>query len=165
MRNLLSPLSAFHADAVPSLHHVLRQISVPFSTGLETFPLYDVESLGDHAVVISLAVPGFTKTELSITAVDDVLKVAGHPAAEDTSEDATSEHPARGWLYRSIVRHPFHGSFRIPHMDVTAVVLDKGILRITLERLDKQPRTRSFTVEEATSDPGISPEAVASPQV
>lgn len=90
------------------------------------YPPYNIESTGDNAFRITLAVAGFGDDDLSITLEDRQLVVRGRQA-EDGAE--------RVFLHRGIAARQFQRSFVLADgVDVTGARLENGLLHVDLRR-------------------------------
>ena len=94
--------------------------------GQETnFPPYDIVSIDDDTYRITLAVAGFSSEEISITAQQNVLAVAGQ-------KKETGEHQ---YLHRGISAQSFDKQFNLAdHVEVTGASFENGLLQIELVR-------------------------------
>lgn len=92
-------------------------------------PAYNIMQQDDHRYCISLAVPGYTESELSVTAQQDALVVNGTHVAHDGKEESH-------YLHRGFSKRSFETSFRLgEHVKVQGAELKNGLLHIQLERL------------------------------
>ena len=103
----------------------------------ETWPPYNIEKTGEDDYRIVMAVAGFTLDDLSITAEDDSLVVAGRIG--DKADEG------RTYLHRGIATRAFQRSFRLAdHIRVDGAEMRDGLLTIRLVREipeEKKPRT------------------------
>lgn len=95
----------------------------------EGYPPYNIErSLGENGAerfLISIAVAGFSRTDLEVSVEDNQLMVRGRQADE----------PGRDFLHRGIAARQFQRSFLLADgMEVKDATLGHGMLVITLER-------------------------------
>ncbi len=91
----------------------------------ETYPPYNIERLDDDHYAISLALAGFTSSEVTITAEQNVLTVEG----------ARSDKNERDFLYRGISSRPFKRQFNLAdYVQVKGASFDNGLLKIELVR-------------------------------
>ena len=78
--------------------------------GQDNFPPYDIVRTGENAYRISLALAGFSPDEISITAQQNRLTVAGSKA------EHTPEHE---YLHQGIAARPFERQFNLEdHVEV-----------------------------------------------
>jgi molecular chaperone IbpA len=101
-----------------------------------TYPPYNIERTGDNAYRITLAVAGFSPTELKIEVKEQTLSVSGEKAPETESKD---------YLHRGIAARAFERRFQLAdHVDVTGANFENGLLHVDLVRNipeSKKPRT------------------------
>jgi molecular chaperone IbpA len=94
----------------------------------QTYPPYNIERTGEDTYRISMAVAGFSESEISIEAHRNVLTVKGEKAAE--SEDEGTE-----FLYRGIAARAFERRFQLAdHVEVAGASMKNGLLHIDLKR-------------------------------
>jgi molecular chaperone IbpA len=114
--------------------------------GQLSYPPYNIEQAGEDSYRITMAVAGFTDDEISITAQENQLVVAGKPVKDETP---------RTYLHRGIAGRAFERRFELAdHIRVTGASLANGLLHIDLKR----------EVPEAMKPRTIKIEAGAKPQ-
>jgi molecular chaperone IbpA len=87
------------------------------------FPPYDIIKRDDANYCIRLAVAGFSPDDITITAQQNLLKVAGRKASESGKQ----------YLHEGITDTEFERQFSLAdHVEVTGAGYDKGILEIDL---------------------------------
>ena len=99
-------------------------------TGQENgWPPYNIETTGENAYRIEIAVAGFQSDELNIEVKENGLTVTGRKTAND--ETGTE----RTFLHRGLAERDFERRFQLAdHVVVTGADLTNGLLSITLER-------------------------------
>ncbi|MBX9868456.1 MAG: Hsp20 family protein [Burkholderiaceae bacterium] len=91
-----------------------------------SYPPYNIELVAEDQYRITMAVAGFTRSELDIESERDVLKIVGRKQKEEAQNR---------YLHRGIAARDFEHSFRLAdHVKVTAAKLDNGLLSIELVR-------------------------------
>jgi molecular chaperone IbpA len=99
------------------------------------YPPYNIESTGDNAYRLSVAVAGFAPEELDVTVKENALLVSGKSKKD---EDRTV------YLHRGIASRTFERRFQLAdHIRVTGASLDNGLLHVDLAREvpeEKKPR-------------------------
>ena len=96
--------------------------------GGQSYPPYNIERTGDDAYRISMAVAGFSESEISIEAHRNVLTIKGE-RGEETKEGGNEV------LYRGIAARTFERRFQLAdHVEVTGAALKNGLLHIDLKR-------------------------------
>ena len=94
----------------------------------KTYPPYNIERTGDDAYRISMAVAGFSDSDISIEAHRNVLTVKGERGEEKTDD-------GKEVLYRGIAARAFERRFQLAdHVEVKAAILKNGLLHIDLKR-------------------------------
>jgi molecular chaperone IbpA len=118
-----SPLyrSAVGFDRLAALLEAAARSEAP--TG---YPPYNIETVGENAYRIEIAVAGFKPEELNIEAKENALTVQGKKAANDE---------AKRYLHRGLAERNFERRFQLAdYVVVTGAELADGLLRISLER-------------------------------
>jgi molecular chaperone IbpA len=118
-----SPLyrSAVGFDRLASLLESASRSDAP--TG---YPPYNIETVGENAYRIEIAVAGFKPEELNIEAREGTLTVQGKKAANDDS---------RRFLHRGLAERNFERRFQLAdYVVVTGADLADGLLSVSLER-------------------------------
>ncbi len=99
-----------------------------FGPGQENYPPFDLIKEGDNEYRIELAVAGFKRDELDITAQQNVLVVSGRKKDE-------SEEKAANYIYRGIATRSFDRRFALAdHIHVRSADMKDGLLSIELVR-------------------------------
>jgi len=90
------------------------------------YPPYNIETVGENAYRIEIAVAGFKADELDIQVKESLLTVTGRKAANDEG---------RRFLHRGLAERNFERRFQIAdYVFVTAADLKDGLLSIALKR-------------------------------
>jgi molecular chaperone IbpA len=93
------------------------------------YPPYNIERTGDDAYRVTIAVAGFSESELSIEAKENTLTVKGEKQVR------TDAAPKTEVLYQGIAARAFERVFRLAdHVEVRSAVLQNGLLHIDLVR-------------------------------
>jgi len=96
--------------------------------GGATYPPYNIERTGDNSYRVTIAVAGFSESELSVEAKENTLTVKGHKAREADARSAEV-------LYQGIAARAFERAFRLADfVEVKAAKLENGLLHIDLVR-------------------------------
>jgi molecular chaperone IbpA len=91
----------------------------------ENYPPFDLVQLDENSFRISLAVAGFKKEEIDITAQQNLLIVAGRRKDDDGS----------GYIHRGIATRSFERRFGLAdHVTVRSADMSDGLLSIDLVR-------------------------------
>ena len=93
-----------------------------------SYPPYNIESMGEDAYRITMAVAGFGEKDIDITAQDATLVVSGRIDQRGRAEE-------RKFLHRGIAERAFERRFNLAeHVVVTNAVMENGLLHINLVR-------------------------------
>jgi len=93
------------------------------------WPPYNIESLGEDAWRIELAVAGFKADELNIEVKENLLTVTGRKAANEDGQEQ------RRYLHRGLAERDFERRFQLAdYVIVTDAGLENGLLTIALKR-------------------------------
>jgi molecular chaperone IbpA len=115
----------------------------------DSYPPYDIVRTGEENYRIALALAGFSPDEVTITAQQNRLTVAGHK-----TEDAKYE-----FIYQSIARRPFERHFSLADfVEVEKAAFDNGLLQIDLvRRVPEAMKPRRIEINGATRDAPAKP--------
>ena len=93
------------------------------------WPPYNIETTGENAYRIEIAVAGFSPDELNIEAKENLLTVTGKKAAND---DAAVQ---KTYLHRGLAERDFERRFQLAdYVVVKGADLSNGLLTIDLQR-------------------------------
>ncbi|QEQ96729.1 Hsp20 family protein [Neptunomonas concharum] len=91
-----------------------------------SYPPYNIELLGENAYRITMAIAGFSKSELEIQSEEGNLTIKGAKEA-DTTE--------RTYLYQGIAARNFERRFQLAdHVKVVKATIENGLLHVDLVR-------------------------------
>lgn len=91
-----------------------------------TYPPYNIERLSENDYRITMAVAGFSESELKLEVKDTVLLVRG---------DKTTDDKDRVYLHRGIAARSFERRFQLAdHVEVRSAALNDGLLHVELQR-------------------------------
>jgi len=110
------------------------------------YPPYNIEAAGEDRYRISMAVAGFSESELDIVTEQNTLTVSGQKAPEEDQGD-------REFLYRGIATRSFERRFQLAdHVRVVSAKLENGLLHIELKReLPEKMKPRRIEIGEGAS--------------
>ncbi|MBO37864.1 MAG: hypothetical protein CMM75_01635 [Rhodospirillaceae bacterium] len=124
--------SSIGYDSIP----LLLDSATRASGHADSYPPYNIEKTDENNYRISIAVAGFSETELDVTAKENLLVVSSK--AQKTEDTAK-------YLHRGIAGRAFERKFQLAeHIRVTGAELTNGLLHINLERQvpeELKPRT------------------------
>jgi molecular chaperone IbpA len=110
------------------LFSMLDQSSPGFESGGSPYPPYNIERTGENDYRVTIAVAGFSESELSIEAKENTLTVKGEKQPKADAQKAEV-------LYQGIAARAFERVFRLADfVEVKAAVLQNGLLHIDLVR-------------------------------
>ena len=111
-----------------------RMASVHNAASRQSYPPYDVLKLDEDTYLVSLAVAGFTKDNITLSVDDGTLVVSGE-IVEVTDAEI---------LHKGIAARKFTRSFALgEYMEVSGASIKDGMLNINIVRLvpeDKKPK-------------------------
>ena len=125
------------------------------AAGDVTYPPYNIETVGEDAYRVEIAVAGFRPDELNLEVKENVLTVQGRKAANDEP---------RRFLHRGLAERNFERRFQLAdYVVVTDAELRDGLLAISLKReLPEAMKPRRIEVKtSAPVQPAIEGEAKA----
>jgi len=94
----------------------------------QTYPPYNIERTGEDAYRVSMAVAGFSDSEIEIQSHRNVLSVKGERKEETNAEGSEV-------IYRGIAGRSFERRFQLAdHVEVVGANLKNGLLHIDLKR-------------------------------
>ena len=108
------------------------------------YPPYNIEKLADDRYRITMAVAGFGAEDITITAQDNQLLVAGRMKAEAEG---------RNFLHRGIAGRAFERRFQLAdHIRVTTADMANGLLHVDLVReVPEAMKPRTIAINGAAS--------------
>ncbi len=124
------------------LFNMLDSIGQPESA--QTYPPYNIERTGEDAYRVSMAVAGFSDSEIEIESHRNVLSVKGERKEEPTGEGSEV-------IYRGIAGRSFERRFQLAdHVEVVGANLKNGLLHIDLKRnVPEELKPRKIAISSA----------------
>ena len=112
--------------------------------GTASQPPYDIERTGEDHYRISLALPGFTPEDITVTAEQNVLTVEGREVEKGRHE----------YLYQGILPRPFRHVFNLAdYVQVKGATFENGLLKIDLAReVPEAMEPRKIAISTAGND-------------
>lgn len=106
------------------------------------YPPYNIERTGENTYRISVAVSGFSESELSIVAKENALTIKGEKAANENAKEQPEV------LYRGIASRAFERVFQLAdHVQVKNASLEDGLLHVDLVReIPEAKKPRSIPI-------------------
>jgi len=103
-----------------------RLVERTAKTGNDGYPPYNIEQKTENAYRITLAVAGFSESDLSITVENSSLVIRGRQ---------TDDSDGRVFLHRGIAARQFQRSFVLADgVDVGEAAMENGLLHVDLNR-------------------------------
>ncbi|MGE4611895.1 MAG: Hsp20 family protein [Paracoccaceae bacterium] len=111
-------------------------------TNSDGYPPYNIEQASDDVYRISLAVAGFSLTDLSVIVEGPQLEVRG-----DREQNAAE------FLHQGIAARPFRRTFVLADcIEVTGSILQSGLLHIDLSRNASKPIVQKIEISARTRE-------------
>jgi molecular chaperone IbpA len=113
----------------------LGRLNTAHKNNLQSYPPYDLLKLDEDSYIISVALAGFTKTDIDISVDNGTLIIKGE-IAEVTDAEI---------VHKGIAGRKFVRSFALgEYMEVTGAELKDGMLNINIDRVvpeEKKPKS------------------------
>ncbi|MEL0018364.1 MAG: Hsp20 family protein [Rickettsiales bacterium] len=133
----MSRMSLFNSPLLLGFEEFERTLDRISKMQTEGYPPYNIEQIGKNALRITLAVAGFTETDLTIQIEDSQLVIRGRQ--EDDVE--------RRFLHRGIAARQFQRSFVLAEgIEVREAHLHNGLLHVDLVRPEPESRVRTISI-------------------
>ena len=121
------------------------------ASGFDTeggYPPYNIEKTGDNTYRITLAVAGFSDSEMQIEVKEQTLTVSGEKKPET---------PEKTYLHRGIAARSFERRYQLAdHVDINGAAFENGLLHIDLVRnVPERLKPRSIAIGTAGTTPQI----------
>lgn len=115
----------------------LEQLLLRVAKGADSFPPYNVEQLNASTFQITMAVAGYSEEDLELTQEENQLVIRGRQ----------EPNPNRHFLHQGIAARSFIKSFVLADgMKIENVVLENGLLIITLQKPEKKPNIKKIEI-------------------
>lgn len=130
----------FDSPFLLGFDHTRALIDRAARAAADSYPPYNVEQRGEHAVRISLAVAGFGPDDLTITLEGRQLTIAG-------KREPASDQADQAFLHRGIAGRGFVRSFVLADgLDVDSAQLEHGLLHVDMSRPEDLPAVRRIPI-------------------
>lgn len=118
--------------------HLGRALERTAKQAGDGYPPYNIESMGEAGLRITLAVAGFAPDDIAITVEDCQLVIRGRQ----------TEPGDKKFLHRGIAARQFLRSFALADdIEVRSAALANGLLKVDLERPDSKPSVRVVEIK------------------
>lgn len=126
--------------------HLEQMLERAAKSPSDGYPPYNIEQTGPSGLRITLAVAGFTMSDLQITQEDNQLVIRGRQ---------TDDAQGRVYLHRGIAARQFQRAFVLAEgIEVKGAWLDSGLLHIDLARPQPEVRVRTIEIGKGTGEIG-----------
>lgn len=138
----MSSTRMFTSPLFLGFDHLEQMLERAAKSPSDGYPPYNIEQTSPNGLRITLAVAGFTMSDLQITQEDNQLVIRGRQ---------TDDAQGRVYLHRGIAARQFQRAFVLAEgIEVKGAWLDNGLLHIDLAR--PQPEIRVRTIEISTPE-------------
>ena len=138
-------LSVFNSPFLLGFEQFEQTLDRISKMSAEGYPPYNIEQVGKNSLRITLAVAGFTETDLSIELEDNQLLIRGRQS-DDTD---------RVYLHRGIAARQFQRNFVLAEgIEIVSAELDNGLLHVDLVRPEPEPRVQKIKIKRRASKAG-----------
>ena len=138
----MNRLSAFNSPLLLGFDHFEQLLDRVAKSANDGYPPYNIERVATDGLRITLAVAGFAREDLEISAEDNQLIVRGRQHDDEK----------RVYLHRGIAARQFQRSFVLAEgIEIEGASLDNGLLHIDLVR--PRPEVVSRIIEIAAGPP------------
>ncbi|SBW11110.1 heat shock chaperone [uncultured Alphaproteobacteria bacterium] len=135
----------FNSPLLLGFDHFERMLDRISKTSAEGYPPYNIEQVAEDGLRITLAVAGFSESDLSVTLEANQLTVSGRIAGDESE---------RVFLHRGIAARQFQRSFVLAEgIEVTGAALDRGLLHVDLRRPPPETQVRQIKIGKAAPKP------------
>ncbi len=132
-------LSLFNSPLLLGFDHFERTLDRVSKASADGYPPYNIEQTGANQLRITVAVAGFTGSDLSVQTEDNQLVIRGRQLEDDKD---------RLYLHRGIAARQFQRSFLLAEgIEVTGAWTDNGLLHVDLRRPVPEPRVRTVEIK------------------
>ena len=133
----MTRISLFSSPLLLGFDHFERVLDRAQKSANDGYPPYNIEQLGEDALRITLAVAGFSESDLNVTVENNQLVIKGKQ----------TDDPARQYLHRGIASRQFQRCFVLAEgIEVSAATIDKGLLSIDLIRPKAEATVKTIPI-------------------
>lgn len=109
-------------------------------TANEGYPPYNIEQVGEDGLRITLAVAGFTLSDLDVETEQNNLTIRGKQTDDES----------RVYLHRGIAARQFQKSFVLADgIEILGATMDNGLLHIDMKRVTPESNARKIQITPA----------------
>lgn len=137
----MSRISLFNHPLLLGFDHFERTLDRLSKKGADGYPPYNIEQIDENRMRITVAVAGFSESDLSVEVVDNQLVIQGRHRDDEPAEIE------RLYLHKGIAARQFQRSFILADgIQVTGALLDNGLLHVDLLRPEPESRVRRIEI-------------------
>ena len=138
----MNRMTAFNSPLLLGFDHFEQLLDRVAKSANDGYPPYNIERIAENGLRITLAVAGFAREDLQISAEENQLIVRGRQTDDEE----------RVYIHRGIAARQFQRSFVLAEgIEVSGASLDNGLLHIDLVR--PQPEVVSRIIDIAAGPP------------
>ena len=124
MRTTKLDLTPLYRSAI-GIDRMAHLLDSAYTEAKPGYPPYNVELVDENQYRVTMALAGFSESELEISSEQNTLTVSGKQSAADDKQ----------FLYQGIAARSFERQFQLAeHVTVVSARLEHGLLHIDLER-------------------------------
>ena len=134
----MSRVSVFDSPLLLGFDRIERMLDSVSKASAEGYPPYNIEQLSANSLRITLAVAGFTESDLDVAVEGNELVIRGRQTDDDRE---------RVFLHRGIAARQFQRRFLVAEgIEVQGASLKHGLLMIDLIHPEPVVRSRSIAI-------------------
>ena len=138
----MNRMTAFNSPLLLGFDHFEQLLDRVAKSANDGYPPYNIERIAENGLRITLAVAGFAREDLQISAEENQLIVRGRQTDDEE----------RVYIHRGIAARQFQRSFVLAEgIEISGASLDNGLLHIDLVR--PQPEVVSRVIDIAVGPP------------
>ena len=138
----MNRMTAFNSPLLLGFDHFEQLLDRVAKSANDGYPPYNIERIAENGLRITLAVAGFAREDLQISAEENQLIVRGRQTDDEE----------RVYIHRGIAARQFQRSFVLAEgIEISGASLDNGLLHIDLVR--PQPEVVSRVIDIAEGPP------------
>ena len=133
----MNRMTAFNSPLLLGFDHFEQLLDRVVKSANDGYPPYNIERIAENGLRITLAVAGFTREDLQISAEENQLIVRGRQTDDEE----------RVYIHRGIAARQFQRSFVLAEgIEISGASLDNGLLHIDLVRPQPEVVTRIIDI-------------------
>ena len=138
----MNRMTAFNSPLLLGFDHFEQLLDRVAKSANDGYPPYNIERIAENGLRITLAVAGFAREDLQISAEENQLIVRGRQTDDEE----------RVYIHRGIAARQFQRSFVLAEgIEISGASLDNGLLHIDFVR--PQPKVVTRIIDIAAGPP------------